>query len=154
MSNLVAGPAVPPKELIPGQKYEIRHNDIRIIGTYIGPHKSPGFSRFSVGNPENPERVFSNTYTFHPLTPPKSKTERLKLQQVYREEGLGGLPASALGLVGEYTNAEKPYDLYKDETTGTGTGVSLPRLPPRDATGGRKTRKRKTRKRKTRRQRR
>jgi len=151
MPNLVAGPAVPLTELKVGQKYEIRYNDRRInSGTYKGPHEtSPGFLFFLVDKPENTKQVFSNTHTFHPLMPPKSETEQLKLQQMYRE-GVG-LPASALGLIGDFTNAKKPYDLYKAETTGTGTGVSVPRLPPR---GGRKTRKRKTRKHKTRRQRR
>jgi hypothetical protein len=143
MSNLVENPAIPPEKLKVGKKYEIRHNDIRIIGTYIGPHKIQGFSRFSVGNPKNPERIFSNTYTFHD---PPPNTAELMTHQMYRE-GVGNLPASAYTTIGQFTNAARPERLYKAETTGTGTGVSLPR-------GGRKTRKRKTRKRKTRRQRR
>jgi hypothetical protein len=147
MSNLVAGPAVPPTELIVGQKYEIRFSGRRInSGTYKGPHEtSPGFLFFLVDNPKNTKQVVSVTHTFHPLMPPKSVTEQRKLEQMYRQDV--GLPANVLGLVGEFTNAKNPYDLYKAETTGTGTGVSLPR-------GGRKTRTRKTRKRKTRRQRR
>lgn len=157
MSNLVAGPAVPPGKLIEGQIYEIRYKGKRVnSGTYKGPHEtSTGFSLFSMGDPKNP-LAFVNTHTFHPLMPPKSDTEQLKLQQMYRQ-GVG-LPAITFGLVGEFTNAKKPYDLYKAETTGTGTGVSVPRPPPPTPTppptGGRKTRKRKTRKRKTRRQRR
>jgi hypothetical protein len=147
MSNLVAGPAVPPTELIVGQKYEIRFRGRRInSGTYEGAHKSPGFLFFLVDKPKNTKQVVSDTHTFHPLMPPKSVTEQRMLEQMYRGR-VGLLPANVLGLVGEFTNAKNPYDLYKDETTGTGTGVSLPR-------GGRKTRTRKTRKRKTRRQRR
>ena len=151
MSNLVAEPeepAIPPEKLIEGQTYEIRYNDTRIIGTYKGPHKFAGWSRFSVGNPKDPERIISNTHTFH--TPPPNTAE-LATHQMYREN-VGDLPASVYVTIGKFTDATRPNRLYKAETTGTGTGVSVPRLPPR--TGGRKTRKRKTRKRKTRRQRR
>lgn len=70
-----------------------------------------------------PERYFF----FHPG---KLNTLQLESEALGRQK----LPPELAGKIGEFAGATDPYRGYKDSTTGTGTGVSVPR-------GGRRTRK-------------
>ena len=133
------GDPVPVEKLIPGDNYWIfyqgRQWRVQPL-EFVRPNQtSPRYSHFR--NPDGSVTMFSPTFTFHEV---KSIEDQYLLQSMYRQK-FGGLPAELIAEIGTYGKASDPSQIYKHATTGTGTGVSLPR-------GGklRKTRKSKHKK--------
>ena len=133
---------MPVEKLIPGDKYWILYEGSKWRAQpleFVGPNQtSPRYSQFR--NPDGSVSTFSPKLTFHQLK--SIETQRL-LESMYRQ-GFGGLPAELITEIGTYGNAADPSRIYRNATTGTGTGVSVPRGPR----GGklRKTRKNKQKK--------
>lgn len=131
---------MPVEKLIPGDKYWIFYQGDKWREQpleFLRPNEtSRRYSHFR--NPDRSESMFGPEFTFHQV---KSIEKQLLLESAYRQHGF---PAELIAKIGTYTNAADPLRIYRNATTGTGMGVSVPRGPR----GGklRKTRKSKHKK--------